>query len=88
MISISRKPAEGGGIAAACDGSLSRVARAFGWMPAHTSAAAVGRVRKASGLLVTFTDWRANRLCDALATATAARSGSTAHARASRCRCR
>ena len=39
------------------------------WMPAHGSAATIGKVFRSDGNVVTPTDWRANRLADALAKA-------------------
>ncbi len=37
------------------------------WMPAHGSAASIGKALKSDGTLVTALEWRANRLVDALA---------------------
>ncbi len=37
------------------------------WMPAHGSAASIGRALKSDGRPVTALEWRANRLVDALA---------------------
>ena len=43
------------------------------WMPAHGSKASVGRALRSDDLPITATDWRANRLADALAKAAASR---------------
>ena len=42
------------------------------WMPAHQSVASVGEVKLSSGHRLTWIDWRANRLVDALAKRAAA----------------
>ena len=39
------------------------------WMPAHGAAASIGNAFRSDGEFVTSTDWRANRLADALAKA-------------------
>jgi len=41
------------------------------WMPAHTTAGTAGRRKRSDGQRVTATDWRSNRLADALAKAAA-----------------
>jgi len=41
------------------------------WMPAHTAAGTAGRRKRSDGQRVTATDWRSNRLADALAKAAA-----------------
>jgi hypothetical protein len=41
------------------------------WMPSHGAVATIGRAVKSNGRVVTATDWRANRLADALAKAAA-----------------
>eukprot|EP00973_Karenia_brevis_P087762 12173174-Karenia_brevis.AAC.1 len=41
------------------------------WMPAHGSRSSVGHAIKSDGSMVSSTDWRANRLADALAKAAA-----------------
>ena len=43
------------------------------WMPAHGSKSVIGAALKSNNEAVTATDWRANRLADALAKAAAAR---------------
>jgi len=37
------------------------------WMPSHCTTAAIGRVMKSNGMLITALDWRSNRLVDELA---------------------
>jgi len=50
------------------DGDSEQVAHArLVWMPSHTSAATASRHRRSDGKPVSGTDWRANRLADALA---------------------
>ena len=61
-------------IASALDGRLAALVTdgRLVWMPSHTASALVGVARKSDGAFVTMTDWRANRLADAIAKAVAA----------------
>ena len=43
------------------------------WMPSHRSKAAIGVATKSNGATVTLTDWRANRITDAMAKVEASR---------------
>jgi len=43
------------------------------WMPAHGTKATIGRAMRSDGRPITATDWRGNRLADALAKAAASR---------------
>ena len=56
-------------IAAACDGDLATWAASgqLIWMPAHKSADGLADLRKSDGTPVTYMEWRANRLADAIA---------------------
>jgi hypothetical protein len=69
-------------IAAAVDGQLAALVTdgRLLWMPAHKSLAAALRAVKSDGSAVTPTDWRANRLCDVVARATAARAAPSSQA--------
>ena len=60
-------------IAHATDGDLQQLARSerLVWMPAHQTLQAVGERKLSSGERLSFVDWRANRLADALAKASA-----------------
>jgi len=51
--------------------SLQMVLSKLRWMPAHTSASTAHAHRRSDGQRVTATDWRCNRLADALAKAAA-----------------
>ena len=46
--------------------------RQFVWMPAHQTLSSVGERKLSSGMRLSFVDWRANRLVDALAKMAAA----------------
>ena len=61
-------------IASCLDGTTWReAAEQVTWMPAHGSRAAIGVATKSNNDVVSETDWRANRLADALAKAAASR---------------
>jgi hypothetical protein len=61
-------------LAAALDGELQMLAdhRALIWIPAHTSPASIGEIKRSDGMRLSHVDWRANRLADALAKQAAA----------------
>ena len=56
-------------IGGALDGHLGRLSSggALVWLPAHRTRAAVGVATLSDGRVMSWTDWRANRLVDALA---------------------
>ena len=56
------------------DGSINRLAKdgLLVWMPAHQTSAAIGVQTLSNGDKLSATDWRANRLVDALAKQAAA----------------
>ena len=56
---------------ACCDGTFDRLRAKLCWMPAHKTQSQIGHVFKSNGNVVTFTDWRGNRLADAVAKAAA-----------------
>ena len=62
-------------IAHATDGDPRALVRSgrLRWMPSHATAANFSGLRKSDGSPVTFTEWRANRLADAVARRTAQR---------------
>jgi hypothetical protein len=59
-------------IITALDGNLQCLAGLLVWMPAHQSLRSVGEMKLSSGQRMSVVDWRANRLVDALAKASAA----------------